>query len=161
MESSIWFFKSTLIAMSRTSKHLILVAIICLVMLSINHGFCEHGSRFENIVPAGESARLDSFGMAIFLAGSIRLGLALGTLFIVKISKRSKADQWESKLLRGPHLMQRNVRPDPQMELICEPYHQHTDIMRFSVLFRPGWVMAGEEILESILSRKTTPSLYQ
>jgi hypothetical protein len=62
-------------------------------MLSINHESYEHGSTFEDIVPAGESARLDSLGMAIFLAGSIRLGLTLGALFIVKIAKRGKADQ--------------------------------------------------------------------
>lgn len=79
--------------MSGTSKHLISVAIICLVLLSIDHLLCEHGSTFENIVPTGENTQLDSFGMAIFIAGSMRLGLTLGTVFMVKISKRGKADQ--------------------------------------------------------------------
>ena len=79
--------------MSGTSKHLISVAIICLVLLSIDHLFCENGSTFENIVSTGESTQFDSFGMAIFIAGSVRLGLTLGTIFMVKISQRGKSGQ--------------------------------------------------------------------
>jgi len=73
--------------MSRTSKHLISVAIICLVIVSVNHIFYEHGSALKNNALSAENLQMDSLGMAIFLAGSMRLGLTLGTLFLVKIFK--------------------------------------------------------------------------
>jgi hypothetical protein len=79
--------------MSETSKHLISVAIICLIIISVNHLFCEHGSTFEHIALPSENPQLDTLGMAIFLAGSMRLGLTLGTLFLVKITKSGKADR--------------------------------------------------------------------
>ena len=71
--------------MSGTSKRLISVAIICLVIVSVNHIFCEHGSTLKNNALTGEMLPQDSLGIAIFLAGSMRLGLTLGTLFLVKI----------------------------------------------------------------------------
>jgi hypothetical protein len=63
--------------MSRTSKHPISAAIICLVIVSVNHIFCEHGSTLKNNPLSGENLPMDSLGMAIFLAGSMRLGLTL------------------------------------------------------------------------------------
>lgn len=84
---------SNSIAMSRTSKHLVSVAIICLIIISVNHLFCERDSTFEHIVLPCESSQLDTLGMAIFLAGSMRLGLTLGTLFLAKISRHGKADR--------------------------------------------------------------------
>ena len=93
MQSSILFFMSTLIAMSGTSKHLISVAIICLVIVSVNHIFCEHGSTLKNNALTGENLPLDSLGLAIFLAGSVRLGTTLGTLFLAKIFKPGEAER--------------------------------------------------------------------
>ena len=79
--------------MSGTSKHLISVAIICLVIVSVNHIFYEHGSTLKNNAFAGETLPQDSLGIAIFLAGSMRLGLTLGTLFLVKIFGPGKAER--------------------------------------------------------------------
>ena len=93
MQSSILFFMSTLIDMSGTSKHLISVAIICLVIISGNHLFCENGSTLKNNALTGENLPLDSLGLAIFLAGSVRLGTTLGTLFLVKIFKPGKVER--------------------------------------------------------------------
>jgi hypothetical protein len=78
--------------MSGTSKHLISVAIICLVIVSVNHIFCEHGSTLKNNALTGGNLQMDSLGMAIFLAGSMRLGITLGTLFLLKIFKPDKAE---------------------------------------------------------------------
>jgi hypothetical protein len=78
--------------MSRTSKHLISVAIICLVIVSVNHMFCEHGSTQKNNALSGENLQMDSLGMTIFLAGSMRLGITLGTIFLVKIFKPDKSE---------------------------------------------------------------------
>ncbi len=78
--------------MSRTSKHLISVAIICLIIVSVNHIFYEHGSTLKNNALSGENLQMDSLGMAIFLAGSMRLGITLGTIFLVKIFKPDRAE---------------------------------------------------------------------
>jgi hypothetical protein len=78
--------------MSGTSKHLISVAIICLVIVSVNHIFCEHGSTLKNNALTGGNLQMDSLGLAVFLAGSTRLGITLGTLFLVKIFKPDRAE---------------------------------------------------------------------
>ena len=80
------------IAMRGTSKHLISVAIICLVVVSVNYLFCEHGPTLKYNALTDENLPQDSLGIAIFLAGSMRLGLTLGTLFLVKIFNRGKSE---------------------------------------------------------------------
>jgi hypothetical protein len=79
--------------MSRTSRHLISVAIICLVIISANHLFCEYGSTLKNNALTDENLPRHSLGLAIFIAGSVRLGSTLGTLFLAKIFKPGKAER--------------------------------------------------------------------
>lgn len=69
------------------SKYLVLVAIICLIALSVNEMLGEGSSSLEHIILIKDNHQLDSFGMAIFLVGITRFSLSLTKLFLAIISK--------------------------------------------------------------------------
>ncbi len=69
------------------SKYLALVAVICLMELSMNEMLGEGSLSLEQIIPIRDNPQLDSFGIAIFLLGITRFSLSLATLFLAMVSK--------------------------------------------------------------------------
>lgn len=75
--------------MAAESKYLVLVAISCLIALSVNEMLGEGSSSLEQISLIKDNPQLDSFGMAIFLIGIARFSLSLAALFLATVSKRA------------------------------------------------------------------------
>jgi hypothetical protein len=73
----------------RGRNSLIALMAICLVLISLSPTIGENIPDFKKI---SEDHRYDSFGFAIFLAGSLRLATSLGRLCLLKGAKSKKYD---------------------------------------------------------------------
>ena len=82
---------STISIMSNMSgaSSLISLITICIIMISLGSVV---GESISNLQKISEEHRYDSFGFAIFLAGSVRLASVLGRLCLLKMSKPTMSD---------------------------------------------------------------------
>jgi MFS-type transporter involved in bile tolerance (Atg22 family) len=71
----------------RGKSSLIALIAICFILISLTPTIGENISDFKKI---SEDHRYDSFGFAIFLAGSFRLASSVGRLCLLKTSKSQK-----------------------------------------------------------------------
>jgi hypothetical protein len=72
----------------RGKSSLIALIGICFILISLTPTIGENISDFKKI---SEDHGYDSFGFAIFLAGSLRLASSLGRLCLLKTSKSKKS----------------------------------------------------------------------